>query len=160
MAYTDEQMRQMIAEHGPSVWRLTLTQLRSTPDAEDVYQEVFLRLVRHNPRFESTAHQKAWLLRVAANCCKDTLKKRHRKDVALEDWDQLPADPQENAYLSLALDTLNDTQRLMIHLHYYEGYKTEEIAKILEMNHSTVRSHLKRARNRLKDFMEGEMDDV
>ena len=160
MAYTDEQMRQTLAEYGPSVWRLALTQLRSTPDAEDVYQEVFLRLVRHSPRFESAAHQKAWLLRVTANCCKDTLKKRHRKDVPLEDWDQLPADPQENAYLSLALDTLNDTQRLMIHLHYYEGYKTEEIAKMLGINHSTVRSHLKRARKRLKDFMEGEMDDV
>ncbi len=160
MAYTDEQMRRIVAEYGPCVWRLALTQLRSTHDAEDVYQEVFLRLIRHDPQFESTAHQKAWFLRVTVNCCKDLLKKRHRKDVPLEDWDQLPAEPHENIALSLALDELTQKQRLLIHLYYYEGYKSEEIAKALGMNASTVRSILKRARKRLRDFMEGGFEDV
>ena len=160
MAYTDDQMRRIVAEYGPCVWRIALTQLRSNHDAEDVYQEVFLRLIRHDPQFESTAHQKAWFVRVTVNCCKDLLKKRHRKDVALEDWDQLPTEPSENIALSLALDELNPKQRLLVHLYYYEGYKCEEIARALEMNASTVRSILKRARKKLKDFMEGGFEDV
>ena len=160
MAYTEEEMRQIVAEYGPSVWRLALTQLRSRPDAEDVYQEVFLRLIRYQPQFAGPAHQKAWFIRVTANCCKDLLKKRHRQDLPLEDWDQLPAKQEGNSALYLALDALSPRQRLMIHLYYFEGYKTEEIARILEMNASTVRSTLKRARKRVKDLMEGGFEDA
>lgn len=155
MAYTEEQMQSIVATYGPAVWRIALTQLRSRADAEDIYQEVFLRLIRYEPRFESPAHQKAWLIRVTANCCKDLLKKRHRQDLRLEDWDQLPEEPAGNSALYLALDQLNEKQRLVIHLHYFENYKTEEIAEMLEMKPSTVRSTLKRARKKLKDLMEG-----
>lgn len=160
MAYTDEQMRSIVAENGPCVWRLALTQLRSRADAEDIYQEVFLRLIRHEPQFESQAHQKAWFIRVTVNCCKDLMKKRHRRDLRLEDWDQLPDQPAGNSALYLALDQLSEKQRLMIHLYYFENYKTEEIARMLEMNASTVRSTLKRARKRMKDLMEGGFEDV
>lgn len=160
MAYTDEQMRRIIAEYGPCVWRLAMAQLCDPADAEDTYQEVFLRLIRSNPEFESPAHQKAWFIRVTVNCCKDQLKKRHRRDLALEDWDQPTIDPEENVALSLALEKLPERYRAVIHLYYYEGYRTEEIARILEMNPSTVRSSLKRARKRLKDFMEGGLADV
>lgn len=159
MAYTDEQMRRIVAEYGPSVWRLAMAQLRNPQDAEDTYQEVFLRLIRNKPEFESPAHQKAWLLRVTANCCKDLMKKRHRQDLELSERDHLSPAPEYLA-LSLALDELPEKYRLLVHLYYYEGYKTEEIAHILELNPSTVRSGLKRARKRLKDFMEGEDADV
>ncbi|MBQ6824874.1 MAG: RNA polymerase sigma factor [Clostridia bacterium] len=159
MAYTDEQMRRIVAEYGPCVWRLAVTQLRNRADAEDTYQEVFLRLIRNDPEFESPEHQKAWFIRVTANCCKDLMKKRHRRDLELMEQD-LPAPDPEYAALSVALDELPEKYRLLIHLYYYEGYKTEEIAKILEMNASTVRSGLKRARKRMKDFMEGGSTNV
>lgn len=154
MTYTDEQMRRIIAEYGPCVYRLALAQLRNTADAEDTYQEVFLRLVRSKPEFEGPAHQKAWFIRVTVNCCKDLLKKHSRKEVALMDHDR-PKEQQESDVLGPALDALPERYRALIHLYYYEGYRTEEIAQILKMNASTVRSGLKRARKRIKDFMEG-----
>lgn len=160
MAYTDEQMRRIIAEYGPCVWRLAMAQLCNPADAEDTYQEVFLRLIRSDPKFESPTHQKAWFIRVTINCCKDQLKKHHRRDLALEDRDQRSADPEENTALALALEALPEKYRALIHLYYYEGYRTEEIALLLGMNASTVRSGLKRARKRLKDFMEGGFIDV
>lgn len=160
MAYTDEQMRRIIAEYGPCVWRLALAQLRNTADAEDTYQEVFLRLIRSKPEFESPEHQKAWFIRVTVNCCKDQLKKKHRSDLSLTEQDQQPAPQREDLALSLALDALPEKYRTLVHLYYYEGYRAEEIARILNLNASTVRSSLKRARKRLKDFMEGGNADV
>lgn len=159
MAYSEEQMRRIIAEYGPSVWRLAMAWLRNTADAEDIYQEVFLKLIRAKPTFESDAHQKAWFLQVTANCCKDHLKKAGRRHAAEE---QPPAaEPAgENDALEAALDALPDRYRTIIHLYYFEGYQTGEIAGILKMKPSTVRSGLKRARKRLKDFMEGEVLDV
>ncbi|MBQ8893437.1 MAG: sigma-70 family RNA polymerase sigma factor [Clostridia bacterium] len=160
MAYTDEQMRRIIAEYGPCVYRLAMAQLRNQADAEDTYQEVFLRLIRSKPEFESPAHQKAWFIRVTANYCRDLQKKHSRRELALMEQDQQPAAPGENAALSAALDALPEKYRTVVHLYYYEGYTTEEIAHVLEMNASTVRSSLKRARKRLKDFMEGGKADV
>lgn len=154
MAYTDEQIQQLVQEYGPAVYRLALAQLRNPHDAEDTYQEVFLRLIRANPTFENPAHQKAWFLRVTVNCCKDLMKKRHRQDVALAEQDQ-PAPAPEFLELSAAMDDLPPKYRAVIHLFYYEGYKTEEIAEILETKPSTVRSGLNRARKRLKHLMEG-----
>lgn len=155
MAYTDEQMRRIIAEYGPCVWRLAMARLRNSADAEDTYQEVFLRLIRSKPEFESPAHQKAWFIRVTVNCCKDQLKKKHRSELPLAEQDREPAPAPENIALSQALDALPEKYRVLVHLYYYEGYRAEEIARILELNASTVRSSLKRARKRLKDFMEG-----
>ena len=155
MAYTDEQIQRLVEEYGPCIYRLAVAQLRNPHDAEDIYQEVFLRLIRATPTFESPAHQKAWFLRVTANCCKDLLKKRHRQDVALTPQDRPDADP-EFLTLSAALEDLPPKYRALIHLFYYEGYKTEEIAEILETKPATVRSGLNRARKRLKNLMEGE----
>ena len=160
MAYTEEQMRRIVAEYGPGVWRLAMAQLRNPADAEDVYQEVFLKLIRSKPEFENAAHQKAWFLRVTANCCKDYLKKNARRESVLTEQDRPEEPPRGNDDLNNALDALSERYRLLIHLYYYEGYRTEEIARILEMKASTVRSGLKRARKRLKDLMEGVTADV
>ena len=61
----------VVEEYGPAVYRLAFAQLRSKPDAEDVFQEVFLRYVDKAPVFQSQDHEKAWFLRVTLNCCKD-----------------------------------------------------------------------------------------
>ena len=153
--YTDEQMRQVLAQYGPTVYRLALAQLRNRCDAEDVYQEVFLKLLRYPGVFEDAEHQKAWLLRVTVNCCKDCLKKASRREVSLTDREFSSSPAEENEVLSLALESLPEQQRAIIHLHYYEGYTTKEIAFILGMNHSTVRSALRRACQKLQKFMEG-----
>ncbi len=156
LIYTDEQMEQLLTRYGPMVYRLALAQLRHPEDAEDVYQEVFLKLLRYQPDFSDREHQKAWLIRVTVNCCKDSLKKAYRRD--------LPLDPHlphremptgESEVLALALEQLSELQRGLVHLHYYEGYTTKEIAATLGLNHSTVRSHLRRACLKMKKYMEG-----
>ena len=160
MAYTQEQMQRFVVEYGPCVYRLAMAQLRHSADADDVYQEVFLRLIRSKPEFESPAHQKAWFIRVTVNCCRDLLKKHNRRDLPLEERDQHPRQAEEYDALAFALDALPERYRTLVHLYYYEGYRTEEIAQLLKMNASTVRSGLKRARKRLKDFMEGGAENV
>jgi RNA polymerase sigma-70 factor (ECF subfamily) len=159
MAYTEQEMQQIVAAYGPAVYRLAMAQLRNQADAEDAYQDVFLKLIRANPEFKSEAHQKAWLLRVTINCCKDQLKKAFRRDLPLED--HLPAEAPQPSALNEALEKLSPQHRALIHLYYYEGYKCDEIAVMLEMRGSTVRSGLLRARAKLKDFItEGEDDLV
>ena len=153
--YTDEQMKQLLALYGPTVWKLALAHLRNPVDAEDVYQEVFLKLLRYQPTFSDREHQKAWFIRVTVNCCKDCLKKAHRRDVPLEVQYGAEGMPEENEVLTIALEQLPPHLRTLIHLHYYEGYTTKEIAHTLEMNHATVRSQLRRACMKLKKFMEG-----
>lgn len=155
MAYSDEQIRSLVNQYGACVYRFAMAQMGNEADADDVYQEVFLRLVRANPEFEGPAHQKAWFMRVTANCCKDFLKKASRRDLPLTEQSDEAAEPEHNDDLQAALSALNERARCLIHLFYYEGYRTEEIADILEMKPSTVRSGLNRARKQLKDFIEG-----
>ena len=160
MAYTETHMQQKIAEYGPTVYRLAMAQLRHREDADDTYQDVFLKLIRHQPEFQNPAHQKAWFIRVTVNTCKDRLKKASRRDLPLEEATASAAVPEQTG-LEDALARLSERDRALIYLYYYEGYKTEEIATILQVGGSTVRSRLKRARARLKDFMtEGEDDLV
>lgn len=158
MAYTDTQMQEMIASYGPTVYRLAMAYLRHREDAEDTYQDVFLKLIRHQPQFETPAHQKAWMIRVTMNCCKDRLKKASRRDLPLEEASA--EEPTDYSALYEALGKLAEQDRVLVHLYYYEGYTSEEIGTLLAMNSSTVRSRLKRARARLKDFMAEGEDEI
>ena len=147
---------------GDTVLRLALSQLRDASDAEDVFQTVFLRLHQGGKRFRDDEHLKAWLLHVTVNCCNDLHRSPwHRKRATLGDEDvaRLADHPDPNATegaadrddeLEAALARLTDRQRTAVHLHYYEGYATEEIARITGERPATVRSHLHRARKALK----------
>lgn len=159
MAYTEQEMQQFVAQYGPLVYRLAMAQLRHQADAEDVYQDVFLKLIRHQPTFENPAHQKAWFIRVTVNTCKDRLKKASRRDLPLEEA-TATACASEQSGLQEALERLSEQDRALIFLYYYEGYKSEEIASLLLTNGSTVRSRLKRARAKLKDFMTEGEDEI
>ena len=134
-----------VEEYGPMVYRLAYAQLRSRHDADDVFQEVFLRYHRAAPPFESEEHRKAWFLRVTANCSNSLAASPWRKRrVTLEDvyaYDQ----PEESG-LDAALAQLPSKYRAVIHLYYYEGYNTEETARILRRRPSTVRAQLTQAR--------------
>ena len=159
MAYTEQQMQLYIDEYGPLVYRLALAQLRRQEDAEDTYQDVFLRLIRHQPEFESPDHPKAWFIRVTLNLCKDRLKKASRRDLPLEEQAIAEYLPDRLA-LEEALGRLKAQDRALVHLYYFEGYTTDQIAALLQTNGSTVRSRLRRARAKLKDFMTEGEDEI
>lgn len=138
--------------HGDLVYRLALCRLGTKSDAEDVYQEVFLRLFRDETVFRDEEHLKAWLIRVTVNCCTDLHRSAwFRRSVPLEEWtaSEQPV-PEEYADLWNSVAALPEELRTVIYLHYVEGYNTDEIAGMVGCRPTTVRTRLHRARNRLK----------
>ena len=138
---------------GDAVYRLALCRLQSKTDAEDVFQDVFLRLYQQEKAVDwDLEHLKAWLLRVAVNRCNDYGRSRSRhKSVTLDSIPELAyQSTDEELELWDAVSRLPEKQRTVFHLYYGEGYTTKEITKILPMSQSTVRVNLNRARNLLK----------
>lgn len=156
---TEEFIAHAMADWGDAVNRLALGQTRSKADAEDVYQDVFMRLYSDATVFTSDEHLKAWLLRVAINRCRDLAKSNwNRRTVAFDpirdDVAELVRDPAD-ADVWNAVGQLPDNLRSSVHLHYVEGYTTEEIARMLNSQPATVRTWLSRARARVKDLLLG-----
>ena len=141
-------------EEAYDAYRLAMVYLGRPADAEDVTQETFVRLLCRAPAFADEEHRRRWLLRVAANLCRDQLRGFWRKRVT-ELEDVLPAAPAEEREAARAMMALPEQYRLPIHLHYYEGYSVAEIAGILKLGQSAVKMRLKRGREMLKLELEG-----
>jgi len=146
----------VVKKYADMVYRLAFAQARSGSDADDIFQEVFLRYVRSRPVFESEEHRKAWLIRVTVNCAKKHWSSAwRRRTVPLEDSDTFEL-PEENE-LYEAMRKLAPKYRSVIHLFYYEGYSIAEIGGILGVRESTVRTQLTRARARLSEMLKGDL---
>lgn len=141
--------------YGPMVYRLAMVYLGRRADAEDVTQEVFVRLLNRAPAFADGEHEKRWLLRVAVNLCRDQLKGFWRKR-AVELEPGLPAQDPESLGLAEAIVALPEQYKGPIHLHYCEGYSVAEIGEILRLGQSAVKMRLKRGRDLLRREMEGQ----
>ena len=141
----------------PAIYRLAYARTGSRADAEDVMQEVFLRLVKHRPVFDSEAHAKSWLLKVASNCANDLFRLPwRRREEPLEEDVSAPEEPGEGGVTEAVL-SLPARYRIPIHLYYYEGYSVAEIADVTGKREGTIKSHLSRARALLRDKLkEGE----
>ncbi len=142
--------------YAPAVYRLAYARTGCRADAEDVMQEVFLRLLKAEPVFDSEAHAKAWLLRVASNCSNDLFRlyRRRREEPLTED---LPApEAPEAGRVTEAVLSLPSRYRIPVHLYYYEGYPIAEIARILGKSEGTIKSRLFRARGLLRSRLEEE----
>jgi len=124
-------------------------------EAEDVMQDVFLKVIEKTPPFQSFDHETAWLTRVTVNHCRSRLRSywRRKTEPLLDNY---PAQDHDQKSLMETVIALPSKYRIAICLFYYEGYSTKEMAEITKQKESTVRSHLARARHMLKDFLEGE----
>lgn len=150
---------QVIARQGPSVYRLAYAQLRSRADAEDVYQEVFLRYVDKAPAFDGPDHERAWFLRVTLNAC--TSLWRSRRWLAGPPPEDLPFEEPELVDLDRELRRLPKKYRTVLHLYYWEDLPTEAIAKLTGRKPATIRQQLARARKMMKDLLiEEELTDA
>ena len=144
--------------YAPAVYRLAYARTGSRTDAEDVMQEVFLRLMKAGPVFESEEHAKAWLLRVASNCASDLFRLPwRRREGPLEDDLPAPEQPEAGSVTEAVL-ALPVRYRIPIHLYYYEDYSVAEIAKIMGRSEGTVKSRLFRDRKLLRERLEEEKD--
>ena len=137
--------------YAPAVYRLAYIRTGSRADAEDVMQEVFLRLIKVKPVFSGEAHAKAWLLRVASNCVSDLFRLPWRKrEEPLGEETAITENPEEGSVTEAVL-SLPVRYRVPVHLYYYEGYSVAEIAGITGKSEGTVKSRLFRARSLLRD---------
>ena len=143
--------------HGGMVYRLALCRLGSRSDAEDVYQDVFLRLFQDETCFTDDAHLRAWLIRVTLNDCRDLRRSAWFRHIApLEDAAGQAVPTQEDyADLWQTVAALPADLGTVVCLHYAEGYTTDEIAALLGCRPATVRTRLHRARKKLKLDLEG-----
>ncbi|WP_302497199.1 RNA polymerase sigma factor [uncultured Flavonifractor sp.] len=146
----------MIQIHQNTLYRAALAILGDAHEAEDAVQDAFLRCLEKGPEFESPAHEKAWLLRVTVNGCKSRLRSPWRRRTAPL-LDTYPAAGPEEQSLMEAIGALPARDRAVLHLYYYEGYQTAEIAEMTGWREGTVRSRLTRARAKLGALLKGEM---
>ena len=148
-------LEEVVREHENKLFRAAVAIVGSQAEAEDIVQNVFVKLWEKQPNFESLAHQTAWLITVTVNLCKSRLRSHWwKKTVPL--LLTHPAQNDEQHEVMEAIFALTPKYRTVIHLFYYEGYSTAEIATITKQKETTVRQQLTRARRLLKDFLEGE----
>ena len=136
------------------VYQICYQYMKSKAETDDMVQEVFIKILYKNPSFESSEHEKAWIIVVAANTCKNQLKNWFRKVINIDNI--VEEELISHNYKSLIDDVrqLPFKYRIIVYLYYYMGYSSKEIAKILNKKESTIRSLLLRARNKLKKEME------
>ena len=148
-----DRLEELLDRHEDTLFRAALAILGDVQEAEDAVQDTFLRYLEKRPELRDGDHEKAWLLKVTANRCKSILRTRRRRPT-VELLDIYPVPEEEGSReLMEAILALPANQRSAVHLHYYEGYTSEEIGAILGQRPGTVRSHLSRARDALRRYL-------
>ena len=157
-AETNVRAEMILTRFGDSILRYAYTYLHNMSDAEEVLQDTLVQFLKTAPEFESENHEKAWLLRVAANLSKNRIRYNKLRETD-ELNDELVAEEREDlSFVWEAVKSLPVKYREVIHLFYHEGYQTAQFAKVLGRNESTVRSDLRRGREKLKEVLKGEYD--
>jgi len=150
-----DKVLQLYDLYADNVYKLAYSYTGSAADAEDIVQDVFLKLLQKNISV-TAGKEKAYLMQVAANACRDHLRSASvRKNVTYEEYLANENNNQdlEDSELLHALSQLPFKYRTVIHLHYYEGYTLKEISKILKLSVSAVSMRLTRGREMLKELM-------
>jgi RNA polymerase sigma-70 factor (ECF subfamily) len=145
-------------KYADTVRRICFLYLKNYHDTEDVFQNVFLKYVLRDAPFESDEHEKAWIVRISINACKDLLRNFFRRKVgSIEDaLTGLPNMDDSDRGVIDSVIRLPEKYRAVIYLHYYEGYSAIEIASILNTRENTVYTRLSRARALLKFDLGGD----
>ena len=146
-----------VHKYADSVYTACVVRLQNGPDVDDCVQNTFVKLYQNPPVFNDENHLKAWLLRVAINECKKSIRD-HRRFIPLEALKEhpLPVSDDDTSDISWALMRLEPKYREVLFLYYIERYKVDEIAGILGKKNNTVKSLLKRGREKLKKIYGGD----
>lgn len=158
--YSRDEIEKIINEYGDAIYRMAFIQVKRHDVADDIYQDVWMKLIRQKVYIEPEEHLKAWLLRTTINCCKDYWKSSwiqriswKEKDQGEETYEEVNNEEQSIGYITECVQRLPEKYRITIHLYYYEGYSQKEIADMLHMNENTVASRIARGRERLKRML-------
>lgn len=149
----------IVEEYADTITRICYSYGKNYDDIQDIMQNVFLKLMRANPKFDSKEHEKAWIIRVTINECKDFLKNIFRRHASLEEIQEIPIEEEEDlSYIREAVLKLPDKYKSVIYLFYYEGYTAVEIAGILHKKENTIYTWMNRARQMLKEMVGGDVE--
>lgn len=154
-----EELEVYFRRYHQMLFRIAFAEVKTHTDAEDIMQEVFIRLLKYQPEFENAEHEKAWMIRVTLNLCRDFLKSKWRQTtVGLESVPE-----SEKCYMKVPYLEQDETlwqilgmksnYRQVLYLFYYEDYTVKEIAEILGIPVNTVKTNLKRGREQLRQLL-------
>ena len=154
----DAEMEQIYDKFSGAVYRAAFAYCKNSADAEDITQETFIKRFQSNIDFRDEKAEKAWLMKVTANRCRDMFRSpRYRfmyHSVPLEEAGLIYETPEESAVFRAVME-LPPKYRIAVHLYYYEGYAVKDIGKLLKEPEGTISSRLSRARKKLKTLLEG-----
>lgn len=154
MVPKQEYIEQLIEEYGDMVFRLAVSRVKSKEEAEDIFQEVFIKIYEKMPEFVSKEHEKYWIIRVTINLSKNILKSSwHRKVLPLDSEIKFEDKEERDVYFEVLRLPLK--YRTILQLYYYESFKIDEIAEILKISPNTAKTRLRRAREKLKINLKG-----
>lgn len=147
-----------VQKYSDAVYRMAYSLVRNKYDADDIHQEVFVRYLFKKPNFANAEHERAWFMRVTINLCKNLWKSAwKRKTVSLEhgfeEYAETAAASEDDSMIEM-VRALPFSYRIVIHLFYYEELSIGEMAEILKMRPSAVRTRLTRARAKLRELLE------
>ncbi len=155
---SEQEVNRAIELYSDVVRRICAIHLKNYHDTQDIFQTVFLKYVLSSVVFENEEHEKAWLIRVTVNACKDLLKSFFRsRVVSIHELDgQLSMLPPDYSEVLKAVQSLPAKYRTVVYLHFYEGYTALEIGAILGKNANTIYTYLTRSKKLLREKLGGE----
>ena len=158
---SEQEVNSAIERYAGTVRRLCTVYLKNDADTEDIFQTVFLKYVLSSVSFESDEHEKAWLIRVTINACKDLLKSFFRsRTVPLDELLEQPAAiPPDNREVLEAVLSLPQRYRDVVYLHYFEDYTAPEISRVLGKNVNTIYTLLTRSKRLLREKLGEDGDE-
>ena len=151
-------IKEKIEQYSDMVYRIALTRTDTIENAEDVFQEVFIKFSEKLPSFKDAEHEKAWFIRVTINMSKNMKNTAWNRKVVTLDENIKFENQEENDIFSIVCE-LPENYKTVIYLFYYEGYKVKEISSILKKREGTIKTWLLRARNILKEKIKGGFED-
>ncbi len=156
----EEKLQRLMKTHGSSVLRVCYLYLKDHALSQDAAQTTFLKAWQHLHTLREGSTEKAWLMRIAINTCKSMLRSpEYRMYAHNPDTDNMPepgaTDRHRDDTVLNAVTSLPLIYREVVLLHYYQGFSTPEVARILRSPQSTVLTRLHRARKLLESMLKG-----
>ena len=151
----EKQFKEIYLRNIDMVYRVCFIYFKGNKaSVEDAVQSTFLQLLKKKMTFENEEHEKAWLIKVASNICKNMLKLKNNNNLSIEELDlEIKDTTKDTSYILDAVFSLPDKYKTVIYMHYYEGYSGVEISKILNIPENTIYSYLSKGRSLLKDIL-------
>ena len=154
---SDEIFNEKYEKYSTLIYRIAFQYTLNKSLAEDITQDVFVKLFTNNKRFINAEHEKAWIIRVTINHCKNTLKSKNNNYLQLLEKecvdDYFETEIIDKLDIQQSIKILNQNERTVL-LYFYEDLSINQISKYLKMNENTVKSHLKRAKEKIKNKLE------